>query len=198
MRTQLLEWRATLATGAERIGWKIGRGIVPGDEELEPVLGHLTSATRLRPGGVYRAGAPVALRADAELAIEIGADGRPARYGAALELVDVARPPDDFESIVAGNLWHRAFALSPLRRQPLPELVRAELRVDGQGAGGAEARVDPIETVRIASRLLIAVGERLEPGDRIIAGSIVQVAIEPDAEVVADLGELGTVGVKVR
>jgi len=171
---------------------------VPGEEKLEPVLGHLTSATRLRPGGVYRVSAPGDLRADAELAIEIGADGRPARYGAALELVDVARPPDDFETIVAGNVWHRAFSLSPLRRQPAPELVRAEVRVDGEPAGAAEARVDPVETARIAGELLAAVGERLEPGDRIIAGSILQVPVQPGAEVVADLGELGAVGLKLR
>jgi hypothetical protein len=85
----------------------------------------------------------------------------------------VARPPDDFESIVVGNLWHRAFALSPLRHQLPPELVRAEVRVDAKTAGAAEARVDSVETARIAGELLGAVGERLEPGDRIIAGSIV-------------------------
>lgn len=198
LRTQLLEWRATLATGAERIGWKIGRGLVDGEEKLEPVLGHLTSATRLRPGGTYRAEAAGELRVDAELAIEIGAAARPVRYGAALELVDVTRPPDDFESIVAGNVWHRAFTLSPLRQEPRPEVVRAEVRINGEVAGVGEQRVDAIETARIASDLLAAVGERLEPGDRIIAGSIVQVPIAQGDDVVADLAELGEVGVRVR
>ena len=92
----------------------------------------------------------------------------------------------------------KIFALSPLRRQLPPELVRAEVRVDGKAAGASEARVDSVETARIAGELLGAVGERLEPGDRIIAGSIVQVPVERGAEIVADLGELGAVGVKVR
>jgi hypothetical protein len=88
------------------------------------------------------------------------------RVGAALELVDVARPPYEFESIVAANIWHRA-------------------------------RVDVPETVSIARRLLAAVGERLEPGDRIIAGSILQVPVGAGDEIVVDLGELGRVGATI-
>jgi len=152
----------------------------------------------LPPGGVYRAGVPGALRADAELALEIGADGKPVGYGAALELVDVARPPDDFESIVAANIWHRAFALSPLRDEPPPAHARAGIRINGKTVDASERRVDALETARIASELLAAVGERLEPGDRIIAGSLVQVPVARGDEVVADLGELGQVGVRVR
>jgi 2-keto-4-pentenoate hydratase len=147
---------------------------------------------------VYRVEEPRELRVDAELAIEIGADGQPARYGAALELVDVAKPPEDFESIVSGNVWHRAFALSPLRSEAPPESVRAEVRINGEVVDAAEGRVDPVETVRIASELLAAVGERLEPGDRIIAGSMVHVPVAPGDEVVVELAELGEVGVRLR
>lgn len=195
---QLLEWRAELATGAERVGWKIGRGIVPGEEQLEPVIGHLTTATRLRRGGVYPVGDARELRVDAELAIEIGMAGEPIRYGAALELVDVARPPEDFESIVAGNVWHRAFALGPLRREPPSEVVRAEIRVNDEVAGTGERRLDPDETARLAAELLEAAGERLEPRDRIITGSIVQANVAPGDVVVAALGDLGEVGVRLR
>jgi 2-keto-4-pentenoate hydratase len=197
LRIQLLEWRAELATGAERVGWKIGRGIVEGEEHLEPVLGHLTSATRLQPGAVFPAAAANELRADAELAVEIGVEGEPARFGVALELVDVVRPPDDFESIVAGNIWHRAFALGALRPEPPPEVVHARVLIDGELVESGEQRVDPTETARIARDLLGAAGERLEPGDYIIAGSLVQVPVAPGDEVAADLGELGQVNVKV-
>jgi 2-keto-4-pentenoate hydratase len=195
---QFLEWRARLATGAERIGWKIGRGIVPGEEHLEPVIGYLTSASQVAPGGVYRAGGAKELRVDAELAVEIGGDGAPVAFGAALELVDVARPPYDFESIVAGNVWHRAFALGPLRAEPPPAVVHVEVRVNGEVAGSAEELVDAGEAARIASDLVAAVGERLEPGDRIIAGSLVHVPVARDDDVEVDLGALGRVGVKVR
>jgi 2-keto-4-pentenoate hydratase len=197
LRIQLLEWRAELATGAERVGWKIGRGIVEGEEHLEPVLGHLTSATRLQPGAVFPAKAAHDLRADAELAVQIGDDGEPARFGAALELVDVARPPHDFESIVAGNVWHRAFALGPLRPEPPPEFVRAHVLINGEVADSGEQRVDPGDTARIARELLGAAGERLEPGDYIIAGSLVQVPVAAGDRVAADLGELGQIDVRV-
>lgn len=39
--------------GAERVGWKIGRGIAEGDEQLEPVVGYLLSTTVLEPGEVF-------------------------------------------------------------------------------------------------------------------------------------------------
>jgi hypothetical protein len=195
---QLLEWRAELATGAERVGWKIGRGIVPGEEHLEPVLGHLTSATRLEPGGVYRSAVAKELRVDAELLVAIGIEREPVAYGAALEVVDVGRPPDDFESIVAGNVWHRAFAVGPLRAEAPPGVISVAVHIDGERAGSTEQRFDGREPVRIASELLAAVGERLEPGDRIIGGSLVHVPVARGDDVVADLGELGRVGVRIR
>jgi 2-keto-4-pentenoate hydratase len=147
---------------------------------------------------VYQTCAAQELRVDAELVVEIGDDGDAIRFGAALELVDVARPPHDFESIVAGNVWHRAFALGAMRREAPAGIVQAAVLVDGKVAGSAERRVDPQETARIARKLLAAVGERLEPGDRIIGGSLVHVSVAAGDDVEADLGELGQVGVKVR
>ena len=70
--------------------------------------------------------------------------------------------------------------------------------MNGEAAGSAEERVDAGEAARIASDLLAAVGERLEPGDRIIAGSLVHVPVARDDHVEVDLGDLGRVGVKVR
>jgi 2-keto-4-pentenoate hydratase len=170
---------------------------VKGEEHLEPVLGHLTSATQLEPGGIYPADDAEELRADAEVAVEIGANGQPVRFGAALELVDISRPPHDFETIVAQNVWHRAFALGPLRPEPPAAVVEAKLWINDAVAGSAEEQVDAAETARIAGELLAGVGERLEPGDRIIAGSLAQVPVAPGDEVVADLGELGRVSLRV-
>lgn len=47
------------------------------------------------------------------------------------------------------------------------------------------------------ARFLGAIGERLRAGDRIITGSIVQVAIQQGSEVMADLAGLGSVGLTV-
>ena len=197
LRLQLLKWRAELSAGAERVGWKVGRGLVEGEEHLEPVIGYLTSATRLEPGGVYLAGSAKELRVDAELALEVGAESRPARYGAALELVDVSSPRSDFETIVARNVWHRAVVFGPLRPEPPPEIVHATVRINGATARDGEQRVDPLEAVRLVERLLGAVGEQLQPGDRIIAGSIVQLPVVAGNDVRVDLGVLGQVGVKL-
>ena len=48
-----------------------------------------------------------------------------------------------------------------------------------------------------AARLLGAMGERLEAGDRIITGSVVQVPVRPGDRVTADLGSLGRVELTV-
>jgi 2-keto-4-pentenoate hydratase len=45
--------------------------------------------------------------------------------------------------------------------------------------------------VQAAARIVAAVGERLQAGDRIITGSVVQVGLEPGDEVIAELGALG-------
>jgi catechol 2,3-dioxygenase-like lactoylglutathione lyase family enzyme len=57
----------------------------------------------------------------------------------------------------------------------------------------AASEADLAELVRVVARLLGAMGERLQTGDRIITGSVVQVAVRPGDEVVADLGDLGRV-----
>jgi len=191
---QFAAWRAALGRGAERVGWKLGVG----DRERigdGPVIGHLTSASRLVPGGVYH-GPPGDLVADAEVAVLIGADGAIAGYAAALEICDLAGE-DPPEAIVAANVFHRAFALAGTVER-LPEggvegglVVEGELRASAQSAAGFS------DGVRAAADLLREMGEELRPGDWIITGSVVQVPIEPDDEVLADLGPLGRVGLTI-
>ena len=193
LRAQLVDWRASLYGGAERVGWKIGLNLVEVQRHLgldEPVVGHLTSATRLRPGAAFRAGSARALRAEAEVALEIGEEGRIAGYAAALELVDVGRPPSDLESIVAANIFHRAFALAPSRPGP-PDPFEARLTVNGT-AHRPDRPPDPFPaTVEVVARHLAAVGERLLPGDRIIAGAVINVPVAAGDEIVVDMGPLG-------
>ncbi len=192
-----MQWRALLAGGAERVGWKIGRGIAEGHEHLEPVIGHLTCATQLGRDGIFRDADARDLRVDAEVAIEVGVGGEVAAYGAALELVDVHRPPDDFEGIVAANIWHRAFTLGPVRPSPPNRGTVATVNVNSELRGSAAVGESYAEAIPAASRLLAAVGERLEPGDRIIAGSLVHVAVAAGDDDVVDLGSLGGVSVRI-
>jgi 2-keto-4-pentenoate hydratase len=180
--------------GATRVGWKIGRGIEKGQEQLEPVVGYLTSSTLVEPGGVFSAAGAGSLRVDAEVAIEVGS----ADVGAALEFVDVVRPPHDFETIVARNIWHRGVAFGPLSDDAHPARFEARVVVNGSVRASKESSVDVDETVAIAERLLAAIGEQLQPRDRIIAGSILHVPVGAGDDIVVDLGPLGRVGAKIR
>jgi 2-keto-4-pentenoate hydratase len=211
LATQLAHWRAALAGGAQRVGWKLGMG------QRERVggqlaVGHLTSATRLEPGATYHPDSrPHArLHADAEVALLLGqapdAGADPAAagqavagVGVALELVDLAGPPDDAAWAVATNVFHRAVAFGPLHPALPAGGVRARLLVNGQVVASAPAPdlADLTGRVGAAARLLAAVGERLQAGDRIITGSVVQVPIIPGDEVTADMGALGVVRLSI-
>jgi hypothetical protein len=203
---QLDVWRATLAAGAQRVGWKLGVG----DRERiggEIAVGHLTTATLLEPGGTYVSSAGEQLHADAEIAVELGRDVDPADgpegtlraiagYRLALELVDLAPLPGEPDSIVAANVFHRAVAFGPLR--PLPSARRqAMLLVNGERRGAGRIADDLGDRLRAATRVLDAAGERFSARDRIITGSIVQVAITVGDDVTAVAEGLGSVGLSV-
>jgi 2-keto-4-pentenoate hydratase len=167
------------------------------------VCGYLTSATQLEPGATYRRPSSSELHADAEIAVqlrdEVDADGDVmaaiASYAPAIELVDLAGP-DDPEAIVAGNLWHRAFALGP-RSPTLPTELEASLVVGGETRAHARADPDLNARLRAVARLLAAAGERLQPGDWVLTGNVVQVPLAPGGGAVADFGTLGRVGIVI-
>jgi 2-keto-4-pentenoate hydratase len=167
-RVQLEHWRAALDAGAGRVGWKVALGIAEVEALVgaAPALGHLTTAMRLVPGGEYRgARADRELRAETELAVEVGADGGIAGLAVALEIVDAGRPPDGLEAIVEANVFHRAVAFEP--------------------------------TVAAIARLLAAVGEGPEPGERVLAGSACHVPVAPGDAVVAEIDGLGAVAATI-
>jgi 2-oxo-3-hexenedioate decarboxylase len=182
--------------GARRIGWKLGGHIA----EIEavtgglPAFGHLTTATLLADGDVYDPGG-AALHADTEVAVEIGADGEITAATVALELVDLSRPPDDLEGIVAANVFHVAFALGPMK--PPPGVARARSVVNDEiVAEGSTHDVD--EVVAVVRQLVEAAGERLEPGDVILTGSVTQVPLRPGDHISAEIDGLDRVGVQLR
>jgi 2-keto-4-pentenoate hydratase len=150
----------------------------------------------------------VALHADAAVAIELRAEvpasaGRAriadaiAGYGAALEIVDLGSAGDPPEAIVASNVFHRAFALGGLGGDTLARSAAARMTIDGSTAAHAPVTQDHVDLVHATAVLLEAVGLRLEAGDRLITGSVVQVAIAPGDAVVADLGPLGRVELRI-
>ncbi len=207
LEDQLQRRRAVLERGARHVGWKIG-GDIPEVDEITggmPAIGYLTTASLLPGGGVYRGGAGLGLHADTEVVIQLGrdvvvaADATAAIAGLAvgLELVDLGRPPGDLEGIIAGNVFHRAFALG--QPTPVTRLLDAEARsvVNGQVRETGRAQGDYPETVRTVARLLGAVGERLRAGDLILSGSVTQVGLAAGDEVRAEIDGLGSVALTV-
>jgi 2-keto-4-pentenoate hydratase len=197
-----------LDRGARHVGWKIG-GDIPEVDEITggmPAIGYLTSASLLPGGGVYRGGAGPALHADTEVVIQLGrdvdvaADATAAIAGLAvgLELVDLGRPPGDLEGIIAGNVFHRAFALGQFTPVTLPLGAEARSIVNGQLRESGRARGDYAETVRTVARLLGAVDERLRAGDLILSGSVTQVSLAAGDEVRAEIDGLGSVALSVE
>jgi 2-keto-4-pentenoate hydratase len=212
LATQLNDWRGALDTGATRIGWKIGLNIPEAQKPLgieEPVIGYLTSATVVEPGGEYSAAGASSLRAEPEVALEMGRDveagadedtAREAIAGlaVALELVDVTRPADDgIEAILATNVFHRAVVLGA-SRPALPGEAAGVIEVNGEQRGAADVPSDFADVVLLTARLLGEAGERLERGDRIIAGSLTpQVPLAVGDEVGVEIEGLGRVETRI-
>ena len=209
LRAQLRDWRAALDGGAARVGWKIGLNIPEAQKALgieEPVIGYLTSASVVDSGGEYSAGGDSSLRAEPEVALEMGADVEPdadadaareaiAGLAVALELVDVTPPADDgIEAILAINVFHRAAVLGPSRPAFRGEGLAGAIHVNGEQREAAEVPDDFTDVVRLTARLLGEAGERLERGDRIIAGSLTpQVPLAVGDRVAVEIEDLGRV-----
>ncbi len=200
--------REMLAAGANHVGWKLGVG----ERESiggEMAIGFLTSATSLAPGAAYVASpADEALHADVELFVEFARDvgarrdadaikAAIGRYGVAVEIVDLTPAPNEPESAVAGNVFHRAVAFGPTAAG-WPGDARGSATVNGRAAAAAAAGSDVHEKLARAARLLDAVGENFGASDRVITGSIVQVPVESGDEVVGAIRGIGDVALSLR
>jgi 2-keto-4-pentenoate hydratase len=212
LRAQLEDWRAALEAGAGRVGWKIGLNVPEVQAALgieEPVIGHLTSDSMVESGGRYHPEPDAKLKAEPEVSLEMGRDVDPdadadaardaiAGVSVALELVDTSRPPDGIEAIVATNVFHRAVAFGVTRPALPAEGLNAALLVGGEERETAEVPDDLTEAVLVTARLLGEAGERLQRGDRIIAGSLTpQVDLAPGDDVTVEIEGLGRVELRI-
>jgi 2-keto-4-pentenoate hydratase len=199
LAAQLAARRAALDAGARRVGWKLAYGIaeieaLAGDE---PVFGHLTSATLLAPGATYR-GASF----DRELRVETSSRSR---WGKTGRLPASRRARGRRRRAPAGRSRGARRGERPPSRgrvrahAPRRDGARGRARLLVGGAVREEARVrgDPAAVVAATARLLDGVGERLEPGDRILAGSPCHVPAAAGDAVVAEIGGLGAVAATI-
>jgi 2-keto-4-pentenoate hydratase len=203
LAAQLRVRRRVLRTGVAHVGWKLGIG----DAERiagEIAVGHLTSATLRATESTFHSVDAVAPHADAEIFLEIGRELPPnptadearraiSAYGGALELVDLAGAQDGPEAVIAGNIFHRAVAFGPCQPELPADGLDLRMLVNGEVRAAARATDDLAARLSAAARVLDAVHERIRTGDRVITGSVVQVAVSKRDHVVADFGPLGCV-----
>jgi 2-keto-4-pentenoate hydratase len=169
----LVRRREILSQGAEPIGWKIGFNLPEFQRKLgidAPLAGYLTTDGLLDDGAEVSLDGPVLV--ESEVAVELGDDAR--QVVALLPALELAVQPDleqDVETILAGNIFHRAVAFGPRAETRSPGAARILVNgeeqhsVPGERAG---ARLE--EMVEAVARRLAAAGEELRPGERIITG----------------------------
>lgn len=194
----LVRRREILAQGAEPIGWKVGFNISAAQEKLgidAPLAGFLSSNGLLEDGTeVSLDGGPVVV--ESEVAVELGPDAR--SIVALLPALEVADPPDldqDVETILAGNIFHRAVVFGP--RVETNEPGGGRVLVNGEvehvmAPGETSAHLE--EMVEAVRKRLAAVDEDMLPGQRIITGVLAPPhAAHPGDRVRLELDGLGGV-----
>lgn len=182
-----------MAGGDRLAGWKIAFGSPEGLKLLKlesPIVGFLTEQAALTSGATLELGDFVKPVVEPEIAIVMGADLAPgakreeivaaiAGLAPALEIADLAFAPDDVERVLASDIYQRHWILGTV------DASRAGARLDGLSAcvcqtGATDAETNELESntgelvslVGHVAEYLAAVGDRLEAGQFIIAGSI--------------------------
>jgi 2-keto-4-pentenoate hydratase len=175
MAALLVRRRETLARQAQPVGWKVGFNAPEIQQKLgidAPLAGFLTTNGLLEDGAEWSLGDAGEVIVESEVGVELGDDAR--SIVALLPALELADPPDlsqDVDTILAGNIFHRAVAFGPRVEADAPGagriLVNGQVQheIDAERAGAnLEAMVEAV-----AARLEAA-DEQLSPGERIITG----------------------------
>jgi 2-keto-4-pentenoate hydratase len=195
--TQMLALRAErIAAGETPIGWKVG--FAGAQEKLgvdRPLIGFLLESLRLEDGASVPVGSWTGAAFEAEIAYYVGED----RIGPAIELADIAFPPDDAARIMAGNIYHRHVILGPTTSTD-PNHVTGRVLRDGEEIAAndhpAELTGTVEDVVRLTEEALAHHGIALQPGDVIITGSVVPpIPVAPGQRLRAELPPLGALTV---
>jgi 2-keto-4-pentenoate hydratase len=194
--------RLILARGAEPVGWKVGFNAPEFQQKLgidAPLAGFLTSNGLLEDGAEWSLGSEGDVVVESEVAVELGDDGR--SIVALLPALELADPPDleqDVETILAGNIFHRAVAFGPRVETDAPGAARILVNGEEQHAVDAEYAGGNLSLmVDAVAERLAAAGERLRPGERIITGVLAPPhKAEPGDVVRLELDAVG--GVELR
>ena len=196
MRAQLARRDADLAAGAAPVGWKIGFNTPAIQQHFgltEPVVGYLLDTGVAPDGATVPLDGWVNPAVEVELAVRVGEDGGVAGLGPALELVDLDIDFDDIGRVLATNICQRGVVFGDEVEGADAWSMVATVTKGGEiVAESGRITEDPAETVAFVRTFLAAHGAALEPGDRIIAGSVVPpVPVAPGDELHVSFGPLG-------
>jgi 2-keto-4-pentenoate hydratase len=216
----LLARRAELLEeGATPIGWKLAFGTEVAMSKLRttgPLVGFLTDATLIAPGGECSVGGWTAPKFEPEIAIHLGAGGEGvAGISAAIELADADRPPTDVEAVLAGDIYHRAVVLdrdaAPVTlpgatagtAAPASGRIAARIERDGTEVAAtddAEAEVGRIEVLAAwTCTYLEHFDVATAAGEIVISGAVVPlVDIAPGEHLVNRLAGVGELSVYIH
>ena len=200
MRALLARRDAALASGTVAVGWKIGFNSPAIQAHFglrTAVVGYLLESGVVADGATVRVGSWAAPAVEVEVAIRVGEHGGVAGLAPALELVDLDLPYDDIEPILAGNIFQRGVVFGDDIPGADPWAVVATVQRAGQFVAEGRLVEDPATTVAFVQSFLASFGATLEPGDRIIGGSVVApLPVAPGDALEVSFGALGRLSVR--
>ena len=215
MRRQLQAWQARLAEGDRRWGWKVAFNAQPIQAHLGLpgcAVGALTEGRIVASGSHFSIEGMTLAALEPEIAIEISGEVDPdddvdtlrsaiAGIRPALEIVDVDRPFEDLETILAENIFHRGVVVDA------PNSRHADWSGHSYRLtyGNDEQILDPTavlgqvcDVVRFVATTLRTCGQELRAGDTIISGSMcAPIPAAPGMTVLLDAAPLGRVELSV-
>jgi 2-oxopent-4-enoate/cis-2-oxohex-4-enoate hydratase len=183
MEKLLARRQELLDEGAVPIGWKLAFGTEAAMSKLGttgPLVGFLTDATLLDDDAECSIAGWTAPKLEPEIAIHLGPGGEGvAGISAAIELADADLPPTETETVLAGDIYHRAVVLDRIAPPaPLVHPVAARIECDGAreiaATEDAEAEVGRIEDLAAWTvTYLRHFGIATAAGEVIISGAVV-------------------------
>jgi 2-keto-4-pentenoate hydratase len=204
MQSLLARRDADVARGARVVGWKIGFNTAPIQQHFglsEPVVGYLLDRAVQPDGATISLEGWSAPAVEVEVAIRVGSldDAGPANVAAlapALELVDLGIPFDDIERVLADNICQRGVVFGDDMHGVDTSAIAVSATKNGQPVSDGSLVEAPTVTADFVRGFLRTHGAALEPGQRIIAGSLTPpITVAPGDALHVAFGPLGTLSV---
>lgn len=173
--------RERTAAGDKPLGWKIAFGAKAIQEKLgisAPLVGFLSESRALRSGETASLAGWARPVTEPEVAVHLARDLEPgmdaaaagaaiAKFGPAIEMIDLPRPPEDPEIVLAGNIAHRYVVLGPTGTAAPEQMSGRIFRRGVEFAQTADVQAlpgDPRALIAYVADYLAAFGERLRAG----------------------------------